>query len=96
VSALGPDEFYLKVKELSLFKTAGNLKPLLKSSFPGGDPSIQKIIPPIIADEAQADTISNSTDSMGTSLNFLTTGNFFISLILCGSMAQLWGMIRAL
>jgi len=40
VSALGPDTFDLKVKELSLFKTTGDTAPLLKSSFPGGDPSI--------------------------------------------------------
>jgi hypothetical protein len=26
----------------------------------------------------------------------MTTGNFFVSLLLGGSMEQLWGMIRAL
>jgi hypothetical protein len=40
VSALGPDTFDLQVKELKLFKTTGITTPLLKESFPGGDPSI--------------------------------------------------------
>ena len=97
VSALGPDEFSFKVKELSLFKSVANPKKVLdKNSFPGGEPSISKAAPPMIKDEAQATSITDSADNAGVAVNALSSGNFVLSLILGGSMQQLWGMIRAL
>jgi len=95
VSAVGPDLLTFEIKELSLFKTPTG-RPLLVDSFEGGKPSITKVIPPIVADEGQMDTINDSTASAGTTLNFLSTGNFVIALILGGSMQLLWGMIRAM
>jgi len=40
--------------------------------------------------------MADTTDTIGMSLNFLSTSNFLMSLILGGSLQQLWGMIRAL
>ena len=40
--------------------------------------------------------ISTSTKRGGAVLNFLSTGNFALSIIMGGSMQQLWGMIRAM
>jgi len=85
-----------QVKELSLFKAANNLKPLDKSAFGEGDGSIKKVTPPMIKDEKAAADISSTTENGGAVVNFMSTGNFLVSIILGGSMAHLWGMIRAL
>jgi len=96
VSALAEDQFNFEVKELSLFKSASNLKPLDKSAFGEGDGTIKKISPPMISDEEEAQDISSTTDSGGTALSAMSSSNFFVSLILGGSMQELWGMIRSL
>ena len=57
---------------------------------------IRKELPPIIADPLIAGGIKGATKNSKTALNFLSTGNFFVGLILGGSMQQLWGMIRAM
>ena len=79
-----------------MFKSASNLKPLDKSAFGEGDGSVKKISPPMISDEKQAEDIGSTTETGGTMVNAMSSGNFFVSIILGGSMAQLWGMIRAL
>jgi len=40
--------------------------------------------------------IENQVESAGTALSFLSSGNFVITLLMAGSLQQLWGMIRAL
>jgi len=65
-------------------------------SFEGGEPRIIKRLPGIVTDDRQADAVAGSTDQAGASVNMMTTGNFFVSLLLGGSMEHLWGMIRAL
>ena len=40
--------------------------------------------------------IEDAGTKTGYFANFMKSGNFFLMLILKGSMQQLWGMIRAL
>jgi hypothetical protein len=96
VSALSEDQFTFEIKELSLFKSASTLKPLDKSAFGEGDGTVRKISPPMIADEKQAESITQTTDTGGGLMNFMSSGNFLVSIILGGSMEHLWGMIRAM
>ena len=67
-----------------------------KKSFKGGDGQINKSIPPIIDDPKAANQIEDTTEQGGSVMTSISSGNFVISLILGGSMQQLWGMIRAL
>ena len=67
-----------------------------KKSFKDGDGQIAKSVPPIIDDPEAAKNIEDTTESGGSVMNSISSGNFVISLILGGSMQQLWGMIRAL
>ena len=85
----------MKVMEVSLFKSA-DLKTMSKDSFKNGDAQIDKTVPPMIADEKAAENIDGATDTAGSVTNSVSTGNFVLSLVLGGSMQQLWGMIRAL
>ena len=52
-------------------------------------------IPPII-DEGMSQNLESSTAAGGDLVTALSSGNFIISLIMGGSMQQLWGMIRAM
>jgi hypothetical protein len=81
---------------MSLFKSASNLKPLDKSAFGEGDGSISKVSPPMIRDEKEAQNIASTTETGGALVNFMSSGNVLISIVLGGSMEHLWGMIRAL
>jgi len=84
------------VKELSLFRSASDLKPLDKSAYGEGDGTIKKVSPPMIRDAEQAEDISSTTETGGFLVNLMSSGNIFVSVILGGSMQHLWGMIRAL
>ena len=57
---------------------------------------IQKRIPPQIVDPGQAVAIKGTTKKAGASLNGITAGNFFVSLLMGSAMQQLWGTIRAM
>jgi len=79
------DNIKMKVVEQSLFKST-NFKPLDPASFKDGDGTISKSVPPIIADEEAAANIEDSTETGGDVMNFMSSGNFILSLILGGSM----------
>ena len=72
------------------------MKPILASSFPNGIPIMAVELPPQITNKGVIDGLKDGADTGGSIVNFLSTGNFFVSLLLGGSMQQLWGMIRAL
>lgn len=93
---LGRDILKLRILNLDVFRSEATMKPIPASSFSNGQPVLAIDLPPMISDQAQADDIKNGADTGGTIVSFLSTGNFFLSLILGGSMQQLWGMIRAL
>jgi len=57
-----------------------------KNSFNNGDGILTKIVPPIISDPETAKTIESTTETSGGVMNFMSSSNFFISLILGGSM----------
>ena len=89
------DAVEMKVVEVSLFQSK-DLKKMDKKSFKEGDGQINKSVPPIIGDPEAAKQIEDTTEQGGSVMNSISSGNFVISLILGGSMQQLWGMIRAL
>ena len=89
------DQTEMKILEVSLFQSK-DLKKMDKKSFKDGEAQISKSVPPIISDPDQAKNIEETTESGGSVMNSISSGNFVISLILGGSMQQLWGMIRAL
>ena len=88
------DKLILKVVELSLFKSASGMS-LDEASFEGEAGVITKSCPPIISKE-DAENIISATEDAGSILNFFSSSNFVISLLMGGSMQQLFGMIRAL
>ena len=49
----------------------------------------------MIVDEQQASSINTSTELAGSIMTNVSSGNFVISLVMKGSMQQLWGTIRA-
>ena len=88
------DEMSIEVQEVSLFKSASSLKVMSKDSFDEGT-AIKKSVPPIVEEET-AEKVTTTTDAGGSLLDLVSSSNFAVSLILGGSMQQLWGMIRAL
>ena len=86
----------MAIKEPSIFKSAKTLKSMSEDSFEGGKPELTGEVPPIIDDTEEAEQIADTSDSASELIQSLTTGNFFIGIILGGSMQYLWGMIRAL
>jgi len=59
---------------------------MTKDSFTDGDGTINKSVPPIISDPEAAKNIESTTDKGGDVMNFMSSGNFVISLLLGGSM----------
>ena len=86
----------MSIKEVSIFKTKETMKSLSKDSFKGGIPEISGALPPVVADKAEAEQIEESANTGTKVLDALNSGNFFLMLVLKGSMEQLWGMIRAI
>ena len=86
----------MDIKEPSIFKSAKTMKSMSEDSFDGGKPKLKGEVPPIVSDKVQATTIKESSDGAGDFIQLISSSNFFVGLILGGSMQYLWGMIRAL
>jgi hypothetical protein len=56
------------------------------SSFKNGNANIREAVPPIIFNKAQADSIKNNAQNASDMLAVFQSGNFFMMLILGGSM----------
>jgi hypothetical protein len=98
-TAYGDDKIACKVKNFGMFVSAETGERLDRSSLDGGgdgDAQLTISVPPQILDEGTAESLTATTDSMGSGVSSLTTGNFVVSLLMKGSMQQLWGMIRAM
>jgi hypothetical protein len=52
------------------------------------------MLPPIIADPIEAELLEVNSKKASNWLNVFNAGNFFLMLILGGSMRQLWSMVR--
>jgi hypothetical protein len=92
----GDANINMDIKEVSIFKTKETMKSLSKNSFEDGNPEINGALPAVISDKEEAASIKENSN-MGTKiLDMLNSGNFFLMLILQGSMEKLWGMIRAI
>ena len=85
----------MSIKEVSIFKTKADMTSLSKDSFKDGIPELGGAIPPIITDKETATSVTENSEDASEALDAFNSGNFFLMLILGGSMEQLWGMIRA-
>ena len=79
-----------------MFISAVTFKQMRPEVFENNKPEVMLSLPPLMEDKEMAALISETIEQGGDVLNAFTTGNFFVNLILKGSMQQLWGMIRAL
>ena len=70
---------------MTIFKSAKTLKTIERSTFPNNGDTIMKAVPPIINPES-AKRISDTTDRGGLVMNYLSSSNFLIGIILGGSM----------
>lgn len=98
-TAYGDDKLACKVKNFGMFVSAETGERLDASSLDGGGEGSARLtisIPPQILSEGTVKSLTATTDSMGSGVSSLTTGNFIVSLLMKGSMQQLWGMIRAM
>ena len=86
----------MDIKEPSIFKSEKTLKSMTEDSFEGGKPKLKGEEPPIINNPKQAKKIEDTSETAGEFVQAISSSNFFIGLILGGSMQYLWGMIRAL
>jgi hypothetical protein len=84
------------MKELSVFKTKDTMTSLKLSSFKDGIPDMVDAVPPIISNKEQAEAIADNAEQASDILEIFNSGNFFLMVILGGSMQQLYGMIRAI
>jgi len=85
----------MNIKEVSIFKTKSDMTSMSKDSFKDGIPELGGAVPPIITDIITANSITENAENASGALDAFNSGNFFLMLILGGSMQQLWGMIRA-
>ena len=81
--------------EPSIFKSKKTLKNLHIDGFSTANGKVLKSIPPII-DAGLSESLGSTTSAGGDQVTAMSSGNFIISLIMGGSMQQLWGMIRAM
>jgi len=94
VSTTGTGAVNLAIKAVSIFKTKETMTSLTNDAFKGGKPELGGPVPPIISNEWEADMIKSNSKTSTDWLNLFNAGNFFIMLILGGTMRQLWGLIR--
>lgn len=84
------------IKNLGLFKSAESGSGIDVSTFESGSPEISSSLPAMISDVGQIESLNESTDFIGKLTNFVSGGNFVVSLILGGSLQYLWGFIRVM
>jgi hypothetical protein len=92
---MGEGTVDLKFKELSIFKTKETMRSLTTSAFKNGEPRLNGMVPPIISDTKEAELIEINSKKSSNWLNVFNAGNFFLMLILGGTMRQLWSMVRS-
>ena len=92
----GAAELDMEIKEVSVFKTKATLTAMDAASFESGKPEIGGGLPPIIADPEAAEELEATSESAADAIQGIMSSNFFVGVLLGGSMQELWGMIRAL
>jgi hypothetical protein len=66
------------------------------SEFNGDNPVLTFNLPPMVENEEVVEQLNESTDTLETVTNFLSSSNFVTSMLLGGSMQELYGLIRAM
>jgi hypothetical protein len=89
------DRLQILLLEPSVFQSAETLKKMKMNDFSQDNGKVSMSVPPIINPEL-AESLTTTTDAGGDMVNSMSSGNFVLSLIMGGSMQQLWGMIRAM
>jgi len=83
---MGEASIEMKIKELSIFKTKETARSLTNEAFTDGKPEMNGMVPPIIADLVEAEDIRTKSVESSKLLNYFNAGNFFLMLILGGTM----------
>lgn len=96
MSSTGTGAINLAVKAPSIFKTKETMTSMDNSAFKGGKPELGGPVPPIISNEFEADMIKMNAQKSSEYLNIFNAGNFFLMLVLGGTMRHLWSMIRTI
>lgn len=84
-----------EVVEPQVFKDAKTLKPLDKKTFPDGTPKLKGGLPSQISNPGQAKAVKDNTNVATNLTTFLSGSNVVVAIIVGGSMASFWGLIRA-
>ena len=84
------------VKEVSVLKSAATLEAMDSNSFESGKPQLEGGLPPQIEDPEAAKELQDTSSGAADTIQNIMSSNFFLGLLLGGSMQELWGMIRAL
>lgn len=87
------DSAKVKILLPSALKSATNLKPLKMD--PSADQTLSAEIPPQISTAVQ-NVMQNIASTLKVIVETTASSNFIVSLLLQGSMQQLFGMIRAM
>ena len=96
MSVGGAASFKIGLTEVGIFKSKDNLKPLTLDKFEEGKPDLGGALPPLISDLETAESFEENTSSITEWIETFASSNFFIGILIGGSMGTLWGMIRAL
>jgi len=76
----------MSIKEVSIFKTKADMISMSKDSFKDGLPELGGAVPPIITDKETAIAVTENAENATEALDAFNSGNFFLMLILGGSM----------
>lgn len=94
VGSTGTGAVNMAIKAPSIFKTKETMTSLNNDAFKGGKPELGGPVPPIITNPWESEMIKSNSKISTDWLNLFNAGNFFIMLVLGGTMRQLWGLIR--
>lgn len=94
VSSTGTGAVNLAIKAPSIFKTKETMTSLTNDAFKDGKPELGGPVPPIISNQFESDMIKINAKKSSDYLNIFNAGNFFLMLVLGGTMRHLWSMVR--
>ena len=94
VSSTGTGAVNMAIKAPSIFKTKETMTSLTNNAFKGGKPELGGAVPPIISNEFESNLIKTNAQKSCDWMNIFNAGNFFIMLVLGGTMRHLWSLIR--
>lgn len=100
-SSYGQDNLVLNVKEVSFFKSADSNLIMDDSGLPKSDcgntgATMCRLVPPIIENEAEIESIETTSENMQNSMQAIAFTNLFMAIFFGGMIQQLLGLIKVL